>query len=179
MPDYFPSIRRHLFLTGDKQVGKSTILRRLIDTRGLDCVGFETRHLEIDGMRRAHVLHGLVDMPPYENDCICCVRVNDRRSVAVPHVFDVNGAKILRLSIESPSPYILMDELGKLEQKSECFVGGIFAALDSGKRVLGVLQQCTADHLSAIMERDDVTVITVTSENRDMLLEMLIKAFDK
>lgn len=177
MPEFGLPLRRHLFLTGDKQVGKSTLLHRLIEAKGLDCAGFETRHFEIDGMRRAHILHGLVDLPTYENDCICCVRVNERRSVAVPHVFDVNGAEILRLSIESPAPYILMDELGKLERKSERFVNGIFDALNSSKRVLGVLQRCEADHLAAIIARDDVTVITVTTENRDSLLQMLINEY--
>lgn len=170
-------VRRHLFLTGEKQVGKSTLLHKLIEARQLDCAGFETRHLNIDGIRRAHVLHGLVDMPPYENDCICCVRVNDQRSVAVPYVFDVNGAEILKRSIDSHCPYILMDELGKLERKSESFVSGIFASLDSGKRILGVLQQCEAQHLTAIRERDDVSVITVTNENRDALCQWLIEHY--
>ena len=35
-----PEIKKHLFLTGDKQVGKSTLLRRLIDARQIDCAGF-------------------------------------------------------------------------------------------------------------------------------------------
>ena len=177
MHDIFPPLRRHLFLTGDKQVGKSTLLHALINARSLECSGFETRHLEIDNMRRAHILHGLVNMPEYENDCICCVRVNDRRSVAVPYVFDVNGTEILNKSIASPKPYILMDELGRLEGKSESFIRGVFAALDSEKRVLGVLQQCSAAHLDAIKERDDVTVITVTEQNRDDLTDWLIEHY--
>lgn len=172
-----PPIRRHLFLTGGKQVGKSTLLHKLIKARALQCAGFETRHFDIDGVRRAHILHGLVDMPEYENDCICCVRVNEMRSVAVPHVFDVNGAEILKRSIEGPQPYILMDELGKLERKSESFVSGLFAALDSGKRVLGVLQQCSAAHLEAIAAREDVSVITVTEDNRDELADWLIEHY--
>ena len=177
MPSNPPVLKRHLFLTGGKQVGKSTLLHKLIEARHLECAGFETRHLEIDGKRRAHILHGLIDMPEYENDCICCVRVNDMRSIAVPHVFDVNGAEILKRSIEAAQPYILMDELGKLERHSESFVAGIFAALDSGKRVLGVLQQCSAAHLEAIASREDVSVFTVTEDNRCELADWLIKHY--
>jgi len=177
MLDNLLPIRRHLFLTGDKQVGKSTLLQALIKARRLECAGFETRHFEIDGMRRAHTLHGLVDMPEYENDCICCVRVNERRSVAVPYVFDINGAEILKRSVSSPRPYILMDEIGRLEGKSESFARGIFAALDSGKRVLGILQQCEAAHLEAIKQRNDVTVIIITEQNRDELAAWLIEHY--
>ena len=49
MPSELTGLRRHLFLTGDKQVGKSTLLRRLIEARKLDCAGFETRAFFLNG----------------------------------------------------------------------------------------------------------------------------------
>ena len=171
-------IRRHLFLTGDKQVGKSTLLRRLIAEKALDCAGFETRPFYLGDERRGFTLHGRVDMPPYENDCICCARVEAKRSVPVLPVFDENGTRMLQLSRQSSSPYILMDELGKLERQASAFIGEVYACLDSNKRVLGVLQKCGSEHVEAIAKREDVTVITVTPENRDALFEQLIKSFE-
>jgi len=168
---------QHVFLTGAKQVGKSTLLRRLIDFKGLDCTGFETRAFFIGEERRGFTLHGRVDMPPYENDCICCVRMEQRKSVAVPEVFDQNGAEILSRSVASPSPYILMDELGRLESQAERFCTAVLAALESGKRVLGVLQMCDAPLIEAIKARQDVTVLTVTEENRDEVLARLVDMF--
>ena len=73
--------KRHLFLTGEKQVGKSTLLRELIRREGLSCGGFETRPLTADGVRRGFLLHSLLPMPPYENDCVISVRLGERRSV--------------------------------------------------------------------------------------------------
>ena len=75
--------KRHLFLTGEKQVGKSTLLRELIRREGLSCGGFETRPLMADGVRRGFLLHSLLPMPPYENDCVISVRLGERRSVPV------------------------------------------------------------------------------------------------
>ncbi|MBQ2947852.1 MAG: hypothetical protein IJD94_02610 [Clostridia bacterium] len=177
MPSDLPVIRRHLFLTGDKQVGKSTLLRRLIEANALDCAGFETRAFFLDGSRKGFLLHGRVDMPPYENDCICCARVGEKKSVPVLPVFDENGVQILRRSLSSPSPFILMDELGRLERQAESFIRQVYACLDSQKRVLGVLQKCTSDHVQAIAERDDVTLLTVTPENREELLQKLISQY--
>lgn len=177
MPSDLPAIRRHLFLTGDKQVGKSTLLRKLIEIRALDCAGFETQAFYLNGERRGFTLHGRVDMPPYENDCICCARVGERRSVPVLPVFDENGVTILKNSIGSPAPYILMDELGRLERDAGEFISEIYACLDSEKRVLGVLQKCSSDHVNAISQRDDVTVLTVTQDNRDELLSQLINRY--
>lgn len=177
MPDNLPKFKKHLFLTGEKRVGKSTLLQELIRMKGMDCAGFETRHIEINGLRRAHILHGLIDMPPYENDCICCVRINERMSVPVLPVFEQNGTVILQKSMDSSSPYLLMDELGKLEREAEHFINQIMECLDSDKRVLGVLQMCHAPHIEAIKSRNDVTILQVTEENRDDLLDMLIKFF--
>lgn len=177
MPSERIADRRHLFLTGDKQVGKSTLLRRLIEAKGLDCAGFETRAFFLGGERRGFTLHGRVDMPPYQNDCICCARIGERKSVPVLPVFEDNGVLILQRSLSSPAPFILMDELGKLERGANGFITQIDACLDSDKRVLGVLQRCDSAHVARIARRQDVTVLTVTPENRDVLLEALLDSF--
>ena len=177
MASDLPPLRRHLFLTGDKQVGKSTLLRKLIEANRLDCTGFETQAFYLHDERRGFTLHGRVEMPPYENDCICCARVEERRSVPVLPVFDENGTKILQMSRQSSAPIILMDELGRLERQAQAFIAEIYACLDSDKRVLGVLQKCGSEHVNAISLREDVTVLTVTPENRDALLGYLTTNF--
>ena len=164
---------RYLFLTGARQVGKSTLLRRLIEETRLACAGFETQAFFLGGERRGFALHGRALLPPYENDCICCVRVGERRSVPVLPVFEENGVTILRRSLDSAEPFLLMDELGRLERQADGFIRQVFACLDGPKRVLGVLQQCDAPHIQAIAAREDVRVVTVTPENRDALFPVL------
>lgn len=168
-------LKRHLFLTGAKQVGKSTLLRRLIEEKSLDCAGFETRAFFIDGERRGFTLHGRVSMPPYENDCIVCARIGEKMSVPVPQTFNTNGVAILQRSLAAPAPFLLMDELGKLERSADAFCAQVLATLDSDKRVLGVLQKCDSTLIDAIIAREDVSVLTVTQENRDALLDELIE----
>ena len=177
MPSDLPELRRHLFLTGEKQVGKSTLLRRLMEQRGIECTGFETRVFYADHERRGFTLHGRVEMPPYRNDCICCARIEQKRSVPVLPVFEENGVLILRKSLYSSAPFILMDELGKLESQAHEFVSQVYACLNSDKRVIGVLQKCDSPHVAQIMQRHDVTVLTVTPENREQLLAQLLNCF--
>ena len=175
MPSELTGLRRHLFLTGDKQVGKSTLLRRLIEARKLDCAGFETRAFFLNGERRGFTLHGRIEMPPYQNDCICCARIEEKRAVPELPVFEENGVLILKRSLASPAPFLLMDELGRLEREASGFIAQIEACLDADKRVLGVLQKCNSAHVARIAQRADVTVLTVTPENRDELLEWLCR----
>ena len=170
-------LRRHLFLTGDKQVGKSTLLHRLIEALHLDCSGFETQAFFLNGERRGFTLHGRVEMPPYRNDCICCARIEEKRAVPVLPVFEENGVLILKRSLASPAPFLLMDELGRLEREASGFIAQVEACLDADKRVLGVLQKCNSAHVARIAQREDVTVLTVTPENRDELFEMLLSIY--
>ena len=170
-------IKKHLFLTGDKQVGKSTLLRRLIDARQIDCAGFETQAFYLNGERRGFTLHGRVDMPPYENDCICCARIGEKKAAPVLEAFSQNGVNILQKSLEGDKAFILMDEIGRLESRSEAFCAQVIKTLDGEKRVLGVLQKCGSALVNQIMSREDVTVITVTPENREELLEALCEAY--
>lgn len=168
---------KHLFLTGEKQVGKSTLLRQLMEEKRLDCTGFETRPFYENGERKGFVLHGRVDMPAFENDCIVSVRIAQRKSVPVLPVFEENGVSILRQSLGSTSPYLLMDELGKLEAQAGSFCQQVLDCLDGEKRVIGVLQQCESPLIKAIRDRGDVEIVTVTQENRDSLLEELLTRF--
>lgn len=168
-----PEMKKHLFLTGEKQVGKSTLLRKLIEAKQLDCAGFETQAFFLSGERRGFTLHGRVEMPPFENDCIVCARIAEKKSAPVLETFNQNGVSILQKSLEAASPYILMDEIGRLESRAEVFCAQILDTLDGEKRVLGVLQRCNSLLIDAIMAREDVTVLTVTQENREELFEML------
>ena len=163
---------RHLFLTGPRGIGKSTVLRALISRCGIVYSGFETRPVLIGGQRRGFLMHGFVDLPPMEQDVMISVRIAERMSVPVLPAFERNGVRILQLSQTAPAPWILMDELGRMEAEAEQFREAVSQTLDCGKRVLGVLQQGSrlAEQLSA---RPDVRVVQVTEENRNALPEAL------
>ena len=112
---------KHIFLTGPRGIGKSTVLRRLIASAGISYTGFETRPVLIGGQRKGFLLHGFVDMPSMEQDVLISARIAEKQSVPILPAFEENGVRILRLSRESSEPFILMDELGRMEALAEKF----------------------------------------------------------
>ena len=156
---------RHIFLTGEKQVGKSTIWQTLLE--GRPHTGFITEPFFVQDVKRGYILHSILDLPDMMNDVPCVVRVNERRQTAVPSVFEGAGVKALEKALDDETPIILMDELGKVERNCTAFLDAVTACLDSGDHhVLGVLQLGEAPMQQAIRAREDVLLLTITEENR-------------
>ncbi len=169
----------HIFLTGEKQVGKSTIWREVLRRTGISCTGFVTLPFEINGEKRGYYMHGLGKLPRgYANDVPISIRSRERGMTPVTEAFDTFGTALLETACEEKKAgegYILLDELGRLERNAESFQKAVLTCLDSGCRVLGVLQQTDTPFVEKIKERADVMIYTVTKENREELADRLEK----
>ena len=131
----------HLFLTGDKGVGKSTLARCLL--AGHTPCGFRT----VGGV------------PSAENLLFYCGAYSCER-------FDTLGTAALR---DRDGDVLLMDELGPAESGAKKFCEAVLAALDGDLPVLGVLQKADTEFLRAVAGHPRVRLVTVTVENRDEL----------
>lgn len=159
----------HLFLTGEKGVGKSTLLAALLagDSRSLG--GFFTRKSEdvFPGRVSLHLLRtGRGEKPSESNFLFFCDEPPDSGCISR---FERLGRAALEES--TGAEVLVMDELGPRESGAAGFQGAVLAALDGETPVLGVLQKTAVPvpFLERIAARNDVTVVEVTKENRDAL----------
>ena len=154
----------HLFLTGRKGVGKSTLLRALLEGKRLG--GFFT--LRVEGVFDRPSIHLLraasAERPAPENlVCFC----GERR----PERFELLGPAALADTADCD--IIVMDELGPSEAAAQGFQAAVLAALDGDTPVYGVLQQADSEFLRWVAAHPRVWVVTVTEENRDALRRQL------
>ena len=156
--------KKHLFLTGRKQVGKSTVLRKLLANHGEVPAGFRTLRIPRENGCSVHMF------APGETECTEENRVFYKEN-GVLHLntedFDRIGCSLLEKS--RGAALILMDELGPTEVNALAFRRAVWETLDRAEHVYGVLQVAESDFLEQVAQRDDVCVITVTEENRDEL----------
>lgn len=157
---------KHIFLTGEKQVGKSTILNRVISELALKPTGYQTMPLLIHGQRKGFYLHGLCELSPYENDNPICIRMEEKKSLPLTETFETLGVRILTEALKSDA-WVLMDEIGKFEQEAEGFQNMIIQCLDKKPAVLGVLQKVKSSIVEEVKARSDVVVLEVTKTNRE------------
>lgn len=164
---------RHIFLTGEKGVGKSTLLRRLLDCFQEEVYGYLTLPYQIGGVQKGYYMHSLTDMGEYENDCPVMIRRGQNKMLPIPQTFEYQGTAVVNAALAHPEKAVVLDELGKAEKNAPAFQQAVFKLLDGQSLVLGVLQKGAGEFVDAVSGRADVEVYEVTEENRESLFMAL------
>ena len=170
---------RHIFLTGEKQVGKSTLWRKVLECSGICPSGFQTLEYLVNGAFRGYRIHSLGRTPAeLGNDVPVSVFLRRKLHLPVTESFEIFGTALLELAREDGG-FILMDELGIFERAAVAFRQAVVDCLNSDCHVLGVLQKADDPFLEEILNRPDVLVFTVTEENRDHLVQSVLDALEQ
>ena len=165
-------MKRHLFLTGEKHIGKSMVIAKLLANSQLTVGGFRTMRTDtvFAGRRSVHMLRP-GESPTKENLLFIC----GEKSADMASRFDTLGCTALSQSVNAQ--LLLMDELGPKEAEALAFQRAVLSALDGDTPILGVLQQADSPFLRQIAGHEDVAVVEVTKENRDTLPALLCEQF--
>ena len=161
----------HIFLTGLRQVGKSTLLRRVLaEYPTLRLGGFRTvTAADVPGAFGSVYIFPAAGPYVPGDDCRVAVRLGPSRGVrAYPAVFEHRGVELLE-GAENVD-LILMDEIGFLEEDAARFSGRVMELLDGGTPVFGVVRGTEETPLLRFVRtHPKVRLIEVTEENRERL----------
>lgn len=163
----------NVLLTGRPGIGKTTLIKRLIETSSLSKGGFYTEEVREKGQRvgfslitldgKRSLLAHLKTKSPY--------RVG-RYGVDID-TFEAIGVESIRKAI-STNDIIIIDEIGRMELFSRKFREVVLQALKTG-RVVATIKKGRGDFIDKIKSRKDVRVLEVNLENRETLSSKLTK----
>jgi len=157
----------HILLTGEIQVGKSTVISRFIEKHSLEVGGFKTFWRQENDGRTLY-------LSPYAGGpCAAAARGERGGILSFPGSFDACCG-----FLKTDKPIIIMDELGVLERDAALWQEAVLSAFDSGAAVLGVIKPKKCEFLDKIRARDDVTVVEVNEHNREDVLAWLDTVFE-
>lgn len=154
---------RHLFLTGAKQVGKSTLLRTLLADFGGSVGGFftvRTNTFQQDDYTVHLLPAGQKSAASAENLLFVCGHPDGATAAR----FDTLGCTALAESVGCD--LLVLDELGPHEATAARFRRAVCALLDGDTPLLGVLQAPAEDFWPELTRHPAVTVLALTPENR-------------
>ncbi len=157
-------MKRHVFLTGEKQIGKSTLIKKVLSRYEGSVGGFLTLRTG-EYLKNEYSVHmysiNEKAVPSASNYLFRCASFDENASSK----FNAIGCHILKTS--AGSSLIIMDELGRREASASSFRKAVIKALDSESSVLGVLQHPADAYWPEVIKRPDTAVIELTAENRN------------
>ncbi len=163
----------HVFLLGPKNIGKSTIIKKVIATltteQKIKVGGFSTYPGIGDDMDI--YISAFNDTRKYEIKNKVAKR-NIYGATGIPDVFNSLGMSILQ---NSKSDLICMDELGFLEQDAPLFQNIILKCLGEDIPILGVIKDTPIFWLNSIKYHPNVELIPITLENRNTIVPLIVK----
>ncbi|ATW24916.1 hypothetical protein DCMF_09155 [Candidatus Formimonas warabiya] len=173
------SVINNIFLTGKIQMGKSTLINRILAGFPGKVAGFRTLPYVENGQINGFYIESISEKPrPKELAFIARCRDNDHWE-AFPLIFEQLGTSILKNSLAQEPDLIILDELGFFERNAMQFHIQVFEVLNSPIPVLGVLKQYDDKFLNAIRRREDVELITITERNREEMFQILEKRLEE
>ena len=172
-----PELIMHIFLTGEIQVGKTTVIRNFLTKTGLPADGFMTYWKEDSGGRSLY-LSGYGFEHQTCNEFLVYCGGHGRKpliSADLTDIFNTKGVHLLKNS--GKKSVIVMDELGFLESKALSFQKAVFEHISGDVPVLGVVKPAKTEFLDAVRSFPGVEVYVITLGNRENVLSNLLKNY--
>ncbi len=161
---------RHILIVGRNGVGKSTLIRALLEMIPAPITGVITKKEapQPDGFCPVYIhSYGTPKRYGIENRIGLCRQGN---SIAFPEAFD-------RFAASAAFPkngVVVFDELGFLESCAPRFTEAVLKVLDAAPLVIAAVRDKETPFLDAVRSHPRADVYRIDPENRDRLRETLL-----
>ena len=166
---------KHILITGHPGVGKTTLIRKIAEALGAKAGGFYTQEIRVGRERVGFGIQTLAGV----TGTLSHKAIHSRRRVGKYGVdveaFESVALPALRGALREKE-FIIIDEIGPMEECSEPFKDLVVQCLNSEKRVLATIKERGSRFVETIKARDDCRIFHLDLGNRDRAAEEILKA---
>lgn len=165
----------HALIIGPRGVGKSTLIRRVLQELNKPVFGFETKketHLEDAALGCPVYIYdaGTPHIQTADNLVGYC---KNRHFTTYAEAFDRYASKLRR---PVPAGHIVkLDEIGFMESKSAAFCSAVLSLLDGSTPVIAAVKDKDFPFLEAVRSHPNCRCFYVTEANRDALVPEVLE----
>ena len=159
----------HALITGPRGVGKSTLIRRVVEELGLPVFGFETKKEDglADPEQGSPVYIYDAGAPHVRTPDNLVGYCGNKCPAAMKRTFDRYAPKL-----RAPIPdghVVLMDEIGFMEASSRDFCAAVLSLLDGSVPVIAAVKAKDTKFLNTVRAHPNAVCFSVTEDNRESL----------
>lgn len=166
---------KHIFLTGQIQIGKSTIIRKTLSLLNMKyggfCTYFGPDRAEPD---RCLYMNDASQPQSYEEHNVIARFQIDYPPEVYTERFDNLGACFID-EARKKAQLIIMDECGDLERGADVFQKEILNTIKGEIPILGVIKLSSSGWVDEIRQHPKVKIIAVDENNREILPRLLLR----
>jgi nucleoside-triphosphatase len=162
-------------LTGEPGVGKTTVLKKVVSTLGVDsCGGFYTEEIRnADGIRTGFRLTTL------ENQTVTVADVHSSSPIRVGRYgVDLEGFKVIGVqsiyAALSHKQFVVVDEIGPMQLYLAQFKQAIEDILHSDKDLIGTIVLRSHPWADDLKQLPNVQLFPLTYDNREYVVQQLV-----
>jgi nucleoside-triphosphatase THEP1 len=166
----------NILVTGPPRSGKSTLIEKVVNKIKRPATGFFTRELRNKGKRvgfRIETLDGKTGILAHQN-------IKSRYTVGR---YGVNLRDLDQVAVPSMLPsaddeIVVIDEIGKMECFSRLFKETLLRVLSLDNQVIGSIALKGDRFIQTIKTRDDVALVSISENTRDLALELFLQKIE-
>ena len=165
----------HALIVGDRGVGKSTLIRRVLGELKRPVFGFETKKEEAleDPVRGCPIYIYNAGKPHCRTMENLIGYHRDQDVAAITAAFDRYAPQLME-----PAPddaVVELDEIGFLEAKAAHFCRAVMNLMDGNRPVIAAVKNREIPFLNALREHPNAQCFYITADNRDTLYEEVLE----
>jgi len=166
-----------LILTGVPGIGKTTLIRAVIDQVGdINCAGFYSEEKRHRGQR---IGFKITTLDGKEATLASVGRKEPTVGRYSVHLEEFEKLILPRLDPEtSPADLYVIDEIGKMELLSSKFRNKLIDLLARPSNIFATIAKKGKGFIEQLKARNDIELIEVTRENRDRLVGEIVRRIE-
>ena len=164
----------HALIVGDRGVGKSTLIRRVLQELNRPVFGFETKKEEQleDPIRGCPIYIYDAGKPHCRAQENLIGYHKEQDMAAITAAFDRYAPSLM--GPVADEAVVQLDEIGFLEAKSDAFCQAVLHLLEGKNPVIAAVKNREHPFLDAVRNHPNARCFFITAENRDTLYEEVL-----